>query len=92
SDVERAAAPVLHRSLRAGAEAVVAGERDPDVVRRIVAGPIDAEPFAELDYVGVVDAATFADCARLAGEVRILAAARFGRPRLLDNIGIIVPD
>jgi pantoate--beta-alanine ligase len=29
---------------------------------------------------------------RLVGEIRLLAAARFGRPRLLDNLGLLVPE
>jgi pantothenate synthetase len=28
----------------------------------------------------------------LAGEIRLLTAARFGRPRLLDNLGVLVPE
>ena len=54
---ERAAAPVLHRALRAGAAAVESdGERDGTVVRRRMAGMIEAEPHARLDYVEVVSA------------------------------------
>jgi pantoate--beta-alanine ligase len=53
---------------------------------------IEAEPLAQLDYVGVVDAATMADLDPLVGEIRLLAAARFGKARLLDNVGITVPE
>ncbi len=76
---ERAAAPVLFRALQAGADAVRAGERDPQAVIDLVAGDISAEPLAELDYVEVVDPATLRRPVRLSGEVRLLAAARFGR-------------
>jgi len=88
---ERAAAPVLHRALEAGADAVRAGERDPAVVRGVVAGMVDAEPLAELDYAAVVDAATLEVVDPLVGEVRLLTAARFGRARLLDNVGVTTP-
>ena len=88
---ERAAAPVLHRALQAGADAVRAGEGDPAVVRDLVAGLIGAEPLAEMDYAAVVDAATLEVVDPLAGEVRLLAAARFGRARLLDNVGVTSP-
>ncbi len=37
---ERAAAPVLHRALRAGADAIAAGERDPAAVRAVMAGVV----------------------------------------------------
>lgn len=89
---ERAAAPVLHRALQAGVDAIVAGERDPAVVRALVAGLIEAEPRATLDYAAVVDARTLEVVDPLVGEVRLLTAARFGRARLLDNLGVTTPD
>ena len=88
---ERARAPVLHRALRAGAEAVLAGERDGATVQALIAGLIDAEPLAALDYAAVVDAATLELVDPLVGEVRLLAAAKFGRARLLDNLGVTTP-
>jgi pantoate--beta-alanine ligase len=68
----------------------MAGERDPSVVRRLVADIVEAEPLAELDRVDVVDAATLTVPDTLAGDVRLLAAARFGAARLIDNIGVRV--
>jgi hypothetical protein len=29
---------------------------------------------------------------RLVGDLRLLIAARLGRPRLLDNLGVTVPE
>ncbi len=89
---ERAAAPVLHRALQAGVASIVAGERDPAAVRDLIAAIVSAEPLAELDYAEVVDAATLARPDVLTGEIRLLTAARFGRPRLLDNLGLLVPE
>jgi pantoate--beta-alanine ligase len=88
---ERAAAPVIHRALQAGAASILAGERDPATVRALVADIISAEPLAELDYAEVVDPETMATPDRLAGELRLLAAARFGTPRLLDNLAVTAP-
>ncbi|HET8620255.1 MAG TPA: pantoate--beta-alanine ligase [Acidimicrobiales bacterium] len=85
---ERAAAPVLYRSLRAGAAAIGAGERDPAAVRDLMAGIIEAEPLAGLDYAEVVDADSFTVPDPLAGNLRLLAAVRFGRARLIDNVGV----
>jgi pantoate--beta-alanine ligase len=87
---ERAAAPVLHRALVAGAQTIVAGERDPDRVVSMMSEMIDAEPLASLDYVAVVDAATLGRVAPLTGELRLLGAARFGKARLIDNVGVTV--
>jgi pantoate--beta-alanine ligase len=88
---ERAAAPVVHRSLLAGAAAVLAGERDPRAVVTAMEAVIAAEPLAELDYAAVVDAATFEVPDPLEGTLRLLAAARFGKARLIDNVGLECP-
>jgi len=84
---ERAAAPVLQRSLTAGADAIATGERDPARVLDLMTKLIDAEPLASLDYMAVVDAKTLAAVDPLAGELRLLGAARFGKARLIDNVG-----
>jgi len=84
---ERAAAPVLHWALVAGAAAIAAGERDPAKVRELVASLIRAEPRAQLDYAEVVDATTLQEVDPLVGNLRLLAATRFGRARLIDNEG-----
>jgi pantoate--beta-alanine ligase len=87
---ERAAAPVVHRALLSGRAAILAGERDPVTVHELMAAIISAEPLAELDYAEVVDIDTFTTPEPLAGEVRLLAAARFGKARLIDNLGVTV--
>jgi pantoate--beta-alanine ligase len=85
---ERAAAPVVHRALKAGAALVLAGERDPEAVRSLMAQIIEAEPLAELDYAEVVGADSFTVPEPLAGNLRLLAAVCFGRARLIDNVGV----
>jgi pantoate--beta-alanine ligase len=87
TDEERAAAPVLHAALLVGRLAIDAGERDAARVRALMAELIDAQPLADLDYAEVVQAATLQPVEPLAGELRLLAAARFGRARLIDNVG-----
>jgi pantoate--beta-alanine ligase len=87
---ERAAAPVLHAALLVGRLAIDAGERDPGRVQALMVELIEAQPLADLDYAEVVDAATLQPVDPLAGALRLLAAARFGRARLIDNIGATV--
>jgi len=87
---EREAAPVIYTALRAGAAAIGAGERDPAAVRGLMSGIIEAEPLAGLDYAEVVDADSFLVPDPLAGNLRLLAAVRFGRARLIDNVGVTV--
>ena len=83
---ERAVAPVVHATLQAGRMAIDAGERDAARVRSLMADLIAAEPLAALDYAEVVDAATLQVVDPLVGELRLLAAVRFGKARLIDNL------
>jgi pantoate--beta-alanine ligase len=48
---------------------------------------LDPVPEAEVDYLEVVDAASLAPVDPLSGTLRLLGAARFGRARLIDNVG-----
>jgi pantoate--beta-alanine ligase len=93
SEDERAAAPVLHRALQAGAAAIGEGETDPVAVRTLMAEVVADEPLAELDYAEVVDPDTMQAPAVLeaGAAVRLLIAAQLGKPRLLDNLGVVVP-
>jgi pantoate--beta-alanine ligase len=84
---ERRAAPVLHRALQAGRAEIDAGERDPEAVRSTMRDVVAKEPLAQLDYVAVVDPQTFDVPDPLTGELRLLLAARFGKARLIDNLG-----
>jgi pantoate--beta-alanine ligase len=87
---ERAAAPVVHRALQAGVAAIAAGATDPAAVRAAMHAVLATEPLAEVDYAEVVDAATFEVPEPLHGVLRLLVAARFGRARLIDNVGATV--
>jgi len=82
---ERRAATVLHRSLEAARAAVDGGERDPERIVASLTASIAAEPLACLDYAALVAADTFRPVERIAGEIVIPIAARFGSTRLLDN-------
>ena len=89
---ERAAAPVVHRALQAGRAAIEGGVREAAVVRSAMRELITAEPLADLDYAEVVDARTLQPVDPLVGDLRLLVAVRLGRARLIDNIGVQVPD
>ena len=84
---ERAAAPVVHAALQVGRAAIDAGERDPAKVRALMTDLIAAERLADVDYAEVVDARTLGVVDQLRGELRLLAAVRFGTARLIDNLG-----
>lgn len=88
TDEERPAATVLWRSLQAGRDAVLDGSRDPGEVEAVMGAVLAAEPKVLPDYAVVVDAATLERPEVLGGELRLLVAARLGRARLIDNIGV----
>lgn len=88
---ERMAAPVVHQALQSGAELIQDGERDPAVVRGLMTDIVGKEPLAELDYIQLVDADSLGQApGPLSGNLRLLAAVRFGRARLIDNVGVTV--
>jgi pantoate--beta-alanine ligase len=85
---ERRVAPLLHRVLQDCA-AEIAGE--PDAVAVILQHGVDclaAAGFA-VGYLELRDAATLVPLPRLAGPARLLAAARLGRTRLIDNVPVV---
>ena len=87
SPVERAAAPTLHRVLAACADKIAAGE---NIGTTLAAGrhEIEQAGFA-LDYLEARHADTLAPIASVKdGPVRLLVAARIGKTRLIDNIGV----
>ena len=87
---QRAVAPRLHQVLegladevrRPGADVAAAADRATAALRE--AG------FDRVDYVAVVDAETLAPLPRVgARPARVLAAARLGRTRLIDNVPVV---
>lgn len=84
SAVERQTAVTLSRVLRDSAEAIKSGAAVADVVAR-AAEKIVAAGFA-LDYFEARNAESLAPASSLAdGPIRLLAAAKLGRTRLIDN-------
>jgi pantoate--beta-alanine ligase len=88
----RRAAPVLFRALRAAADAVVAGERDPRRLTATIGEVVATEPTVELEYVEVRDALSIAPIARVDGDVLLALAAHIGGTRLIDNVGISITE
>ena len=83
---ERAQAPILWQALNAGAELVESGETSPAAVQEALAAVMATAPLAQIEYAAALPAATLTADGPLRGEVRLLAAARFGHARLIDNI------
>ena len=87
TEQEREGAAVLYRVLNAGRLAIEHGESDPAAVRTLMQGWLsDSAVVASVDYLEVVDPATFRVPESITTEVRLLVAARVGRARLIDNV------
>ncbi len=88
---ERAAAPVLHRALQAGAAAVALPGWDRTEVEAMMVGMLAGEPTASPEYAVVVDPDTLlpADDPISGRDLRLLVACGFGRARLIDNVGVV---
>ena len=86
SPAERAAATVLSRALTQAEQAYLDGERHGDKLRQIIAGTINAEPLARLDYVSAADPQTLQEQDQISGSLLLSTAVFFGQTRLIDNI------
>ncbi len=84
SPQERAAAPVLHRALRAAADARAGGERGAERLRARMRDVLAEVPMASPDYVSVADADTLRELDTVDGPALLSLAVRFPSARLID--------
>jgi pantoate--beta-alanine ligase len=90
SPTERAVAPLLYRSLEAGA-AVLRHGGSPAECRAAMHALLGTEPRFTVIYAEPVDPDTLEPLVAAlptGGTARLLAAARLGRARLIDNLGV----
>lgn len=85
---DRAKAPVLHRALRAGEEAITHGIHDVAGVEQLMHRVVAEEGGVEVDYLAVVDPLTFQPPADFARQVLLAGAIRVGKTRLIDNVRV----
>ena len=84
---ERARAAELPRALHEAAAALGRGE-DADAVLARARGRLTDAGFASIDYVELCDAGSLRPVRVLDAPARLLAAARLGKTRLIDNIAV----
>lgn len=87
SEEERAAARALPRALGEAARAIEAGGEVAKALAKAKAR-LRKAGFEAIDYVALRDAETLAPLAALDRPARLLAAARIGRTRLIDNLPV----
>lgn len=87
SEQERSRAPLLHQTLQECANAIRDG-RDPAAVMQIGRSSLGEAGFA-VDYLEARNAESLAPLASPTERpIRLLVAARLGKTRLIDNIGV----
>ena len=85
TDEQRAKAPLLNRTLMEVREAIACGfdnyrELECHATLKLIQGGF------EPDYFEIRDARTLGEVTEQTEEIAILAAARLGQPRLIDNV------
>lgn len=89
SSEDRQRAALISRTLAAMKKAIEAGARDYAALAADAQATLAAAGF-DIDYVAVRDAARLAAPAPESAELRILAAARLGGTRLIDNVPVSI--
>jgi pantoate--beta-alanine ligase len=82
---ERKIAPRLYVALQSAASRLAGGDRDYAAIERAGSGALDAVGF-EPEYFAVRDVRTLGTPREDSPELVVLAAARLGRARLIDNL------
>jgi len=82
---QRAAAPILRRSLDRAEALYAGGERDGENIRHAMRDILQAEPLALPDYMSVADLDTLEELETITGKALVSLAVRFGSTRLIDN-------
>ena len=83
---QREIAPVLHRALRAGQDALEHGVEQVEAVETLMHKMVAETPRVEVDYLALVDPLTFDRPADFHRDLLLAGAIRLGKTRLIDNI------
>jgi pantoate--beta-alanine ligase len=86
TDAERAAASVLHRSLKSAEEAIAGGARQAKKIIREIKRVVESEPMAEFEYAFLADPESLDPVGKIGGKVLIGIGARIGTTSLSDSL------
>jgi pantoate--beta-alanine ligase len=85
---QRRIAPALHQALCEAERLIRRGSHSASEVRQSALARLAETPALRVEYLEVVDPATFLPVDPIEGGVRIVAAAWLGEVRLIDNIAV----
>lgn len=84
---ERAAVPLLYKSLESGHTLWKSGERDAETVRSHVLKLLSQQPLLDVDYVSVADSETLEELTETIQDSALLSlAVQIGQAGLIDNV------
>jgi pantoate--beta-alanine ligase len=89
---EREHAPLLYQLLSQTRAAILAGERDADLLVERMRQQISAELTDHIDYIAILDPDSLEPIAQIRGPVVVALAVRLSKVRLIDNILIESPS
>ena len=89
SDEDRAVAPALYASLQSAGDALQSGQRDFEALEAIEVESLQEKGF-DVDYFAIRRAQNLEIPDRDCDELVVLAAARLGNTRLIDNIVVTI--
>ncbi len=92
SPEERKAAVILSKSLKAGKDLILSGERSSQKVIDKIREVLEGEKLAKIDYVSIVDNENIQPLDTIKGEVLVAIAVYIGKTREIDNFIIEVED
>ena len=84
---QRAAATTFPRALNAAAKAIAGGSDVAETLARAEAAIVTGG-FDSVDYVALADADSLERLSDFRSPARLLAAARIGKTRLIDNLSV----
>ena len=82
---ERNAATILNKSLTLAKEKIQAGERDSEIIIKLIEEVINSEKLARIDYIEVVDSLSMEKVEIIEKSVLVAIAVFIGKTRLIDN-------
>jgi pantoate--beta-alanine ligase len=92
SGTDRTLAPILYKSLQAGAAAIKNGTTASRQIQSMMTQVLRRESAATVDYLAVCDPDTLAPLASVSERAVLLGAIRIGHVRLIDNVLVKRPE
>ena len=90
SENERQESKELYQSLLKAKEAILAGERNPNAIVKLVSDYINTYTNGVIDYVEVYQYPELQPVDTLSGQIILAIAVKFAKARLIDNITLTI--